>query len=345
MNIIFFSRLYYPHVGGVEKHAREVAERLSKKNHQVTVITQNHEKKLPEIEIKGGVKILRLPYSENKFIIWKNLLTIKKYIKNADIIHCHDVFFWYLPFKLIFPTKKVFTTFHGWEGIFPIPRKNILARKISEKLSCGNICIGDYIKKHYSTKPDFVSYGGVGLKNINHSARDINNKNQVTFIGRLEKDLGLDEYLKALITLKEKHNFKITFVGDGAYRKQAEKIGKVTGLVKDITPFVSQPTIILSSSYLTIMESMALGRPVFSLYQNNLKKDYLKLFPGKKHMWIAGSANELVSQINNYLQGPTLKVRKQLQKAKNFAKDQTWDKVVNIYLNLWKKGGINKHES
>lgn len=328
MNIIFFSRLYFPHIGGVEKHGREVAEGLVKKGHQVTIITLKHEEKLPEIEIKGGVKILRLPYSDNKFTIWKNLLKKKELIKKVDIIHCHDVFFWYLPFKFILPSKKVFTTFHGWEGQFPIPKKNILVRKISEKLSCGNICIGDYIKKYYGTKPNYVTYGGSGYKDRGDQLKKIKNTSKITFIGRLDKDTGIEEYLTTLTKLKEKHNLKITFVGDGAYKKHAEEIGTVTGFVKDITPFLKQPTLVLSSSYLTILEAMALGRPVFSLYQNELKKDYLKLFPGARHMRIASSADELIKQIENYRQGPSLT-------AKKFASQQTWDKVINIYLKLW----------
>ena len=155
MKIIFFTRLYYPNIGGVEKHAREVAEGLVKKGHKITIITLKHDKRLPEIEIKSGVKILRLDYSNNKFSIWKNLLQKKELIKQADIIHCHDVFFWYLPFKFIFPKKKVFTTFHGWEGRYPIPKKNIFIRKISEKLSNANICIGHYLLKYYKTKTKY----------------------------------------------------------------------------------------------------------------------------------------------------------------------------------------------
>ncbi|MEA3355198.1 MAG: glycosyltransferase, partial [Patescibacteria group bacterium] len=291
-----------------------------------------HEEKLLEIEIKGGVKILRLPYSNNKFSIWKNLLTKKELINQADIIHCHDVFFWYLPFKFLFPNKKVFTTFHGWEGKYPIPKKNIFIRKISEKLSNANICVGDYIKKHYGTKSNFVTYGGVNHQdNIYQPTINFKNITQITFIGRLEKDLSLDKYLKALAILKNKYNFKIIFIGDGPYRKQAEKLGTVTGFVKNIKPYLKKPSLVFSSSYLTILETMLAGRPVFSLYQNQLKKDYLKLFPGAKYIHISGSANELVSQVKNSLQGRTLQVKK----AHAFAKTQTWDKVINIYLKLW----------
>jgi len=70
-------------------------------------------------------------------------------IQEADIVHCHDVFFWYLPFRFLYPKKKVFTTFHGWEGIFPPKWQAKVIRNISEKLSFGNICVGDFIRKWY----------------------------------------------------------------------------------------------------------------------------------------------------------------------------------------------------
>ncbi len=331
MNILMLTKLYFPHIGGVEKHVEEVARRLVKKGHKVTVITLNRDKKLPETETRGGVKILRLPYSNSKINIWKYLWLKRNLIKKADIIHYHDIFFWHWPFKPLYPLKKVFTTFHGWEGKYPVPYQYKLIRKINELLSSGNICIGDYLLKHYGTKTKYVSYGGVH-KSVHDHEQIVKKKiSQATFIGRLEKDLGLVEYLKAFKAIKAKHGLKITFVGDGSCREQAEKIGKVTGMVKDIKPYLKKPCLVFSSSYLTILEAMLFNRPVFALYQNQLKKDYLKLFPGAKYIHLSGSAGELVNQVNNSLQRQS----SQIKKARQFAKSQTWDKVVSLYLRLW----------
>jgi len=35
----------------------------------------------------------------------------RQLLQNADIIHCHDVFYWYLPFRFLYPHKPVFTPF------------------------------------------------------------------------------------------------------------------------------------------------------------------------------------------------------------------------------------------
>ena len=334
MTILMLTRLFYPHIGGVEKHVEEVSARLAEKGHQITVVTLKHKRGLAEIASHRGIKIVRLPYSNSKWGIWLNLWRRRSLIQKADLVHCHDVFFWYLPFSFLYPKKPVFTTFHGWEGKFPVPAKNKLARKIWESLSSGNICVGDYLINHYGTKAGAVTYGGIDVS-IHQNFIGGRGLREVIFIGRLEPDLAVSEYLKALKQIKARYNLKITFVGDGSLRGQAEKLGQVTGLVKDIGKFLNRPAYIFASSYLTILEAMARRRPVFALYQHPLKKDYLTLFPGAKFIFIAGSASQLVSQFESARNKPR-KIDKMIEAAYRFAQGQTWDKVVDDYLRLWK---------
>lgn len=157
MNILFLARLYYPHVGGVEKHVEKISEILSK-NHEITLVCEKHDPLLSDIEIYKKVKIYRIPH-QDKWSIWKWWLNHLNLFRDADIIHIHDVFFWFLPFKLLFFNKKIFMTFHGYEGSDAPSIKQIIWHKIAEKLSNGNICIGDFHRKWYKVKPTIVSYG------------------------------------------------------------------------------------------------------------------------------------------------------------------------------------------
>ena len=315
MTIVFLTRYFWPHVGGVERHVEAVGRELMKLGHKMTVITLKHEAKLPETQTYRGLKIVRLPYSNSKWEIWRALWQKRQILKSADIIHCHDVFFWYLPFRFLWPKKPVFTTFHGWEGVYPIPKRNIFAHHLAEKLSWGNICIGDYLPIHYGTRADFISYGAPLLP---APPRRLPVK-ELIFIGRLDRDLGLMEYFIAI----KKLNLPVTFVGDGALRKEAAKIGKVVGVVKSLKPYLTRPAAILASSYLTMWEALSYGRPVFSLYQNQLKKDYLEKFPAAKAIHISGSAEELVEQF------------KSPKKIK--IKFPDWKQVTRLYLKLWQK--------
>jgi len=157
MNILFLVRLYEPHVGGVEKHVRELSKVLGSRGQKIRIITTKHDKKLKDFEVMDGVEVYRMP-SDDKWQVWKWMIQNIQLIKWADIVHIHDVFYWYLPF---FWMKKSFITFHGYEGAEAPKLKAILWHRLAAALTKGNICIGDFHQKWYGVKPDFVSYGAV----------------------------------------------------------------------------------------------------------------------------------------------------------------------------------------
>ena len=159
MRILFLARLYWPHVGGVEKHVEKITDVLSKK-YQIIIVCEKHDPKLPDYEKNRGVEIYRIGKT-GKWNIWKWWLKHLHLIDNADIIHIHDVFFWFLPFRLPYFYKKVYITFHGYEGADPPTSIQVLWHRVGTKLTRGNICIGDFHKKWYQVKPDFVSYGAI----------------------------------------------------------------------------------------------------------------------------------------------------------------------------------------
>ena len=148
MKILFLVQYKTPHVGGVEKHVESISLSLGKKGHKVRIVS-SEDIKYPRI------KFLGLLY------IWIWLWGYREMIKKADIVHCHDVFIWYLPFRFLYAKKPVYTTFHGWEGIWPIPWKNILIKRLAAKLSRGTIAVGKYIEKYYGVKADKIIYGGI----------------------------------------------------------------------------------------------------------------------------------------------------------------------------------------
>jgi len=170
MNILFVTANYHPHIGGVEKHVREVSARLAARGHSVTVMTVKHDACYPDHGWDKGVEVVRFRKSSKPFVnrLLCNLRflgNIRRFLK-ADVVHYHDMstlWGWGLvtyPLLKLF-RKKVYITFHGWEGVMP-PRKSVvIKRKICEKITDGNICIGSFIEKWYGTKADVISYGGV----------------------------------------------------------------------------------------------------------------------------------------------------------------------------------------
>ncbi len=364
MNILFFARRFYPEIGGVEKHVWEVSKRLIALGHQVTVITEAPEKSAKTLETINNIHILRIPQQKEgkkkKFFIWQWLWQHKHLMQEADIVHCHDVFFWYLPFRFLFPQKPIFTTFHGYES-FPIKKKAIFVRKLSEKLSWGNICIGDFIKKWYGTEPTFVSYGAVAAKSnvipdligdprsLDSRLRGNDNigvqKESAVFIGRLDEQTGILTYVKAFELLKKKYpKFDLGVIGDGKLRKAIDKKVNVLGFQKDPEKYFKKYHFAFVSRYLAILEAFAAKRLVFALYDNPVKKDYLMMAPFAKWIVVAENENVLAEKVRYYIEHPE-EEKKLVEKAYAWVSKQIWEEMAKTYMTLWRKHTIIKiHE-
>ncbi|HEX8966027.1 MAG TPA: glycosyltransferase family 4 protein [Patescibacteria group bacterium] len=336
MNILFLTRLFYPHIGGVEKHVLEVGKRLVKDGHNVTVITENHGYK--GTETIEGMQIVRIPVGKSeklkKFAIWSWLQKNKYLIDEADIVHCHDVFFWYLPFKALLPKKPVYIKFHGYETVFPPQMSAKINRKLAENLTLGNICVGDFIAPWYETKPTFVTYGGVEIEKIKLKTK--HKTPRIVFIGRGTKDNGIHVYLQALEIFKEhKINFTFEVYGDTPYKKEIETFGKVYGFVEDIQAVLAQSTLVFASSYLSIFDAFAQKKPVFAVYTNPLKRDYLEMSPFAKFITMTDNPHTLAQEIKKTIENTMYKIDN-ITHEYEWVQNQTWDKVKELYSALWK---------
>ncbi len=345
MKILFFARRFYPDVGGVETHVYEIGKRLIQMGHQVTVVSEMPGSSQSRMSDKltgelDGIRILRIPTGENerrkKFTIWKWLWEHRGVMREADVIHCHDVFFWFLPFTILYPRKQVYTTFHGYEG-YPIRRKAIIYRKIFELLSKGSICVGDFMKKWYHAKPDYVIYGGVSLQ-VKESLKK--KRDAAIFIGRLDDQTGIDTYVQAVKNIRKNYipNFTLTLYGDGPYRKTAETEEGV--IIKGFTPSASEhiPFFYYSfiSRYLAILEALIHKSPVIAVYDDPVKRDYLQMAPFADFIFIVRNENEIIQTIKEINLNPN-RANKMVEKGFEWASKQTWEEVVKVYLALWKK--------
>lgn len=336
MTILFLTRLFYPHIGGVEKHVLELSKQLIKDGHKVIVVTENHDWK--EKEVVEKIEVYRMDVGEDnwtkKFRIWSWLLGHKSLIQQADIVHCHDVFFWYFPFKFLYLKKPIFTTFHGYEAGKPVSTKAVMIRKLSEYLSKGNICIGKYIATWYGTNPTYVLYGAaepiMDLPKINPTKTL-----QILFLGRLEKDMDVPLYLTTLQVLKDKNiSYSLSVYGDGSMRKEVEKFGKVYGFVQNITAGLVHTNFVFASSYLSILEAFAAKKLVFAAYNTLLKRDYLEETPFKDFVIISHTAEDLAEKIIYYKDHPN-EAQEKINKATDWVSKQTWESVKETYYSLW----------
>lgn len=312
-NILFLTRLYYPHVGGVEKHVSEISKQLAASSWQVTVITERYDNKIKRTEVVDGVSVIRFSYPKVKFFglisVWFWFLRNLSLIRQSDIVHAHDVGIWYLPFKLMFPGKKFYITFHGWEGKFPVPSRSKFLRKVVAGFSDGVINVGKYLEKYYGVKPNTVIYGGV-KKKLLYRYNDQKIKNSIVYLGRLDRSTTLSECLDWLGSQTKK--YKVTFCGDGEMRSECESLGKVLGFV-DPSKYLAQSEICVPGGYLAAMEGMFSRCKIKVFWNGDISRDIWKMTPYYK--WVA---------------------RGDTKSAYNWVRTQTWDKMTESYLKLWK---------
>lgn len=338
MNVLFFSRFFSPHIGGVEKHILEISRLLIKQGHKVTIITEElPRKKNPRIGYIDSIKIYRIPVGRNnwfkKFRIWKEIWEIRNLIKTSSVVHCHDVFFWYLPFRFLYFNKPVFTTFHGYES-YPLSPKSVFMHKISERLSRGNICIGHFIKKWYGTKADYIAYGGVNI--VKSEQLKVKSSKSAIFIGRLDEQTGILTYVKAIKLIRKKiPDFKFEIIGDGKFRKEIEKDFRVLGFQKNSEKYFSKYHFAFVSRYLSILEALAAKRLVFAVYDNPLKEDYLRMSPFAKFINTVSFENELAEKVLHFLKNPR-EEKAIINEAFEWVIDRTWEEMTNTYLKLWR---------
>lgn len=291
----------------------------------------------PPASMNGFIIVHRLRRVKNnrikKFYIWKSLWRNREIFKNSDIIHCHDVFYWYLPFRFLYPYKKVFTTFHGYES-YPIPLGNKIVRKLSEKLSYGNICIGDFVAKWYGTKPTYVSYGAVDILDNKHFKSTFK-KDSALFIGRTDEQTGILEYVEAVEIIRKKYpNFEFVVIGDGKYRKDIKHKVVTKGFLEKPEQYLEQFHFAFVSRYLSILEAMYAKRLVFAIYDNPIKEDYLKMSPFSKYIVIVKNSDELAKKVTYYLEFP--EEEKQLvNNAFLWVKNNSWQALAKLYIDLW----------
>lgn len=335
MRILFIAKNYLPHLGGVEKHVEQIIKRLKKKKVKVNLVCE-YSKNTKPYEVLDGLPVYRINYPHIQVFgllsiwwwFWKN----RELIKRAEIVHCHDVFIWYLPFRILYFKKSVFTTFHGWEGVFPIPFKNKFLKQLSAKLSWGNICVGKYIEKWYGLKANFITYGGTNVSNLKKSLI----QKKIIYIGRLDEDTGIRIYLEAFRLIKQTNTqIKFEFLGDGEFKQEAKKIGKVYGFKKNPDRYLNKAKFVCTSGYLSILKAFSLKKLVFAVYNNPLKKDSIEMSPFKNYVLLSKNAKDLVQKISYFLTYPN-KENKLTVKSFDFVISQTWDSLFQIYLKLWK---------
>ena len=347
MNIVMLTEYFHPHIGGVEKHVRNLSGELALRGHSVTILTRRYDPALEKEERIGDLRVLRfherpsLPFMKGS--LWPALLSEVNLLKQADVIHVHDHTIFLkgmLPFRLLFPWKPFYVTFHGHEGRFPLARRQIVERRLVERLARGNICVGHYLDKWYGTRSSTVTYGAVSEPSDIPAPEE----RSIVFLGRLEPDTGIMTFLQAFSLIQEASQdpFRLYVCGEGSLMGKVRAFAsekapgiEVLGRVDNPASWIARGRFVFASGYLSMLEAMISRRLVFAVYDNPLKQDYWMMMPqARDRMEIAHTPEGLAESFCALLKDPG-RERDMTERSHAFARRHSWEELADLCLRLY----------
>ncbi|MBI5151122.1 MAG: glycosyltransferase family 4 protein [Candidatus Pacebacteria bacterium] len=335
--MVFLSRLYSPHIGGVEHHIRQLSRELHKRNYDVTVVTEQYDGTLPLYEKLDHLHVVRIHQNSlhSKIGTWIWMLLHIKIFLHTERVHTHDVFWWYIPVRFVLFWKPVYTTFHGYEGVGPPSLKAVRSRKVSEFLSWGSICVGNWMRMWYYAKPTFVVYGAADAQ----PQKPVESQTAV-FIGRLSDDTGVLEYVRVVLALEGQ--ITLTIYGEGELLSPLQDmirgVSYITykGVTREPLKALARARFAFVSRYLGIIEAMQTGRYVCAHWNNEIKKDYLMSFPAIRYACTFSQPSQLVEVMRELLRNST-RENQDVHDAQIWALNQRWNAVADTYEDLWSR--------
>lgn len=351
---------YLPHLGGVERHVESLSLELLRRGHEVSILTECYDPSLPLQENVNGISVYRYGAARGvlrnlflaPFVYLDRSKKYRRLFAQADIVHCHDwlpFFKFLMSFRMVFPSKPFFITFHGWSGRFPPSRSEVFVHRVCTALTRGNICVGAFIAQWYRFSPGTVIYGAADLE------REVEERvppSDLLYVGRLEPDTGIREVVLAWELLQRESTTPLRAVicGDGSLRDEIEaavrRIGiecAMHGMVGNVHAYLASARAVFVNSYLAIIEALQAGKPVFAVYHNELKKDYLTMMPGSgTYFAVASSPEALADAVREFWRGGRTPGH---AAGHEWALRQTWGSVADAYESLWVSQPIKVHSA
>jgi glycosyltransferase involved in cell wall biosynthesis len=230
---------YFPNIGGIETHVKEISERLVKAGLEVTVLTTDYSGKLPKEEVLEGVVVNRFnSWSPNEAYYFSRQL--KKYLSKKsndyNIVHAHD----YHAFPALYAAqakgqnKLIFTPhYHGtgntfFRNLLHGPYKFLGGKifDVADRIVSVSEHEKNLIMKRFmiSEKKIAVIPNGINVDEFKDLQKKSKSNRIILSVGRLEKYKGMQYIIKVLPKLD--HDIILEIVGSGPYKKSLTKLVK-----------------------------------------------------------------------------------------------------------------------
>lgn len=350
--------------GGVERHVEELATRLVKFGHDVTVYSRHWYTRGYD-GIMKGVKIKHLPCLHTKHLDTIShcfLATMHAIFSGADIIHYHGVgpsLASWLP-RVFSPRIKIITTFHsmdrkhekwGWFARMMLKLGEWTACNFANRTIAVSQTIRQYCRDVYDKEAVFIPNGvPVYDKKVGNNFLaewNLQPQEYVIMLSRLIPHKGAHYLINAWKKLgKEK---KLVIVGDGCYtdkyvaalKKLADGDSNIifTGFQhgEKLAQLLSNALLMIHPSDnegtpINVLEGMSYGLPVLL----SDIPEHQELVTNKDYLFAHGDSHDLAEKLQSLLSKASEELRE--QGAKNtalVAEEYNWGKIVERVSNIY----------
>ena len=379
MKIALVSPYDFTYPGGVNIHVSSLERRFTRMGHDVKIIAPSSGNILglgdrfirigTPIPFPAGGTICRVTISLRLGPTIKSVLKREKF----DIIHLHEPFMPMLCSAMLrFSNTANVATFHAFGGKpgyrFGRPISTIMLKRRLHKLD-GRIAVSraamefasKYVPGQYAIIPN-----GIDLElfspDVSPASEFCDGKLNILFVGRMEKQKGVDYLIKAYkLVKKEIPNSRLIILGPGTrLRGKYEKEVQQSGL-KDVIFVGGKPQSELPQYYkaadvfcapatglesfgIVLLEAMAVGRPVVATDiegYNSVLTDGVegRLVPPRDEKMLARA---LASLLTNEPLRQEMAARARL-KAMEYSWEHVAQRVLNYYTRILSESPWQKH--
>ena len=244
MRILQVSPSYYPSIGGIEEHVRNISERLAKE-HQVVVFTGDSSGKLPREEQINGVLVKRFKTFSPSGAYHLSFEMARELRRSEfDIVHGHNYHAFPLYLCRYAKTKKFVVTphYHGHGHTrlrdFLLKLYKPFGKKIFEDAS-RIIAVSNYekglLKRDFGIDESKITVipNGIDSAEFEGLGEVAKKPKTILYVGRLEKYKGVQHIIQTLPLLD--NDFCLQIIGKGPYKEKLLELIDKLGLNEEVS--------------------------------------------------------------------------------------------------------------
>lgn len=238
MKILSILTYYYPHWTGLTAYAQRLAEGLTERGHQVTVLTSRHEPTLPREEAYHDVRIVRLStlVRISRGVVMPSFPAVAyRLIRAHDVVQMHTPLLesWLVTCLARLAGRQVLFTHHGdlvmpagfWNQFIErvVTWMMVQAEKMSARISIHSedyarhsTFLGPFLHKMaYIYPPVVIPEPDPAAAQAWRDQLSLNNNRLVGFAGRFVEEKGFDYLFKAIpYVLQAYPDARFIYAGD-----------------------------------------------------------------------------------------------------------------------------------